>query len=117
MKEHPRVIIYGNVPQKSNSYRIGDKRLFKTSALTAYEDRFYLQMGAYRNLNIQGFFEFNINVYFPSMRSDLDNALKVCLDCLQRGGAIKNDNRCVKIVAQKFVDKNNPRIEFNINEI
>ena len=117
MKEYPIVTIYGNVPQKSNSYRIGDKRLFKTTALTAYESKFYLQMGVYRNLNIQGFFEFYIDVYFPSMRSDLDNALKVCLDCLQKGNAIKNDNRCVKIVAQKFIDKNNPRIEIHIKEI
>ena len=117
MREFPIVTIYGNVPQKSNSYRIGDKRLFKTKALTDYESAFYLQMGAYRNLNIEGFFEFYIDVYFPSMRSDLDNAMKVCLDCLQRGNAIKNDNRCVKMVAQKFVDKVNPRIEFSIREV
>ena len=28
--------------------------------------------------------------------------------------AIKNDNRCVAINARKFIDKNNPRIEFTL---
>jgi Holliday junction resolvase RusA-like endonuclease len=48
------------------------------------------------------------------MRSDIDNSLKVQLDCLQKCKAIKNDNLCVKIVAEKFVDKENPRVEFKI---
>ncbi len=30
---------------------------------------------------------------------------------------IKNDNKCVKIIARKFVDKENPRAEFLITEI
>lgn len=117
MREYPKVIIYGNVPQKSNSYRIGQQRLFKTARLTEYEDRFYLQCGSYRNANIKGFFEFYIDVYFPSMKSDLDNSLKIVLDCLQRAKAFPNDNRCVKIVAQKFIDKEKPRIEFYISEV
>ena len=28
--------------------------------------------------------------------------------------SIKNDNLCVKIVAEKFIDKDNPRVEFKI---
>ena len=48
------------------------------------------------------------------MSSDLDNHAKVVLDCLQKVGAIKNDNKCVKIVAEKFLDKVNPRIEFKL---
>jgi len=31
--------------------------------------------------------------------------------------AIKNDRNCVKIVAEKFIDKFNPRIEFELIEI
>lgn len=37
--------------------------------------------------------------------------------CLQHCKAIKNDNNCVKIVAQKFVDRDNPRIEFKLIEV
>jgi Holliday junction resolvase RusA-like endonuclease len=109
--------IMGICPSKSNCYRIGNHGLFKTKALTEYEKSFYLQCNYYRNQNITGLFEFEIDVFYPANRADLDNALKIVLDCLQGVKAIKNDNTCVKITAQKFVDKLNPRIEFKIKEL
>jgi Holliday junction resolvase RusA-like endonuclease len=92
------------------------KGLIKTKALKIYEDNFFIQCNHYRDKNIDTYFEFYIDVYYPSQRSDLDNSLKVVLDCLQKVKAIKNDNKCIKIVAQKFLDKENPRIEFTITE-
>ena len=89
----------------------------KSDALVKYEQVFYMQMGVYRNLHIDGLFELHMDVYFTSMSHDLDNSLKVVLDCLQSGGAIKNDNRCTHIVARKFIDKTNPRIEFRLIEL
>ena len=113
-------VIYGSVPSKSNCYKIitigGHSSLAKTSAMKEFEKRFYLQCG-YRNRNIQGFFELYADVYFQSNQPDLDNSLKGLLDCLQTCKAIKNDRNCVKIVARKLVDKNNPRIEFTIVEV
>lgn len=110
--------VIGNVPSKSNSYRIikiaGHADLCKTDSLKKYEKDFYMQCGNYRNLNIEGFFEFHCKVFYPSMRSDLDNSLKIQLDCLQMTKTIKNDNKCVKIVAEKFIDKEKPRVEFKI---
>jgi Holliday junction resolvase RusA-like endonuclease len=114
-------IIHGTVPSKSNCYKIihngKHSSLAKTPALVRYENLFYIQCNNYRNANIKGYFEFYIDVFYPSQRSDLDNSLKMVLDCLQKVKAIKNDNKCVKIVAQKFLDKLNPRIEFRINAI
>lgn len=114
-------IIYSQIPSKSNCYRIitikGHGSLAKTKALKDYESSFYLQCNKYRNKNIKGFFELHIDVYNSSNRQDLDNALKGVLDCLQQCGAVKNDRNCVKIVAQKFVDKEDPRIEFEIKEV
>ena len=114
-------IILGSVPSKSNCYRIvtigGHSSLAKTSAMKAFEQKFYLQCGAYRNRNINGFFELYADVYFQSNQPDLDNSLKGLLDCLQTCGAIKNDRNCVKIVANKFIDKTNPRIEFSLVEV
>ena len=113
--------IFGNPPSKSNCYKIitlsGHGSLCKTKALKQYENDFYIQCNHYRNKNIQGYFEIYIDVFYPSQRSDLDNSLKCCMDCLQKVNAIANDNRCVKIVAQKFLDKANPRIEFIIKEV
>ena len=118
--KHEQVIL-GQTPSKANTYRIitikGHGSLAKTSALKAYEEKFYLQCGAYRNKKIDGFFELYVDVYFHSNQPDLDNSLKVILDCLQTCKAIKNDRNCVKIVANKFIDKLNPRIEFTIVEV
>lgn len=114
-------VIYGQAPSKANTYRIitinGHGSLGKTTAMKKYEHDFFLQCGAYRNKKISGFFELYLDVYFKSNQPDLDNSLKVILDCLQECKAIKNDRNCVKIVANKFVDKNNPRIEFTIVEV
>lgn len=118
--KHEQVIL-GNAPSKANQYKIitlgGHGSLAKTQALKEYEQKFYLQCGAYRNKNIQGFFELYVDVYFHSNRPDLDNSLKCLLDCLQTCKAIKNDRNCVKIVANKFVDRIRPRLEFTIVEV
>lgn len=90
----------------------GHASLAKTRALKAYEETFFIQCDKYRNANIKGYFELYLRVYYPSQRSDLDNSLKIILDCLQRVKAVDNDNKCVKIVADKFLDKERPRIEF-----
>ena len=113
-------VIYGSIPSKSNQYKIitlnGHGSLAKTKAMKEFENKFYLQCG-YRNRNIQGFFELYIDVYFQSNQPDLDNCMKGVLDCLQGCKAIKNDRNCVKIVANKFIDKNNPRLEFTLVEV
>ena len=114
-------VIYTQPPSKSNQYKIitfnGHSSLGKTAAMKEYEKKFYLQCGAYRNKNIKGFFELYVDVYFQSNQPDLDNSLKGLLDCLQTCKAIKNDRNCVKIVANKFIDKMNPRIEFTLVEV
>ena len=121
MTEYPWQTILGQAPSKSNSYKIthmaGHARLGKKDTVTAYERAFFLQVGAYRYLMIEGFFELHIRFYFTSKSHDLDNGLKVVLDCLQMARVIKNDNNCVRIVADKFIDKNNPRIEFKLVEV
>lgn len=112
-------VIHGICPSKSNCYRVNQhtKGLYKTKALTDYEKSFYLQCNIYRNKNIGEQFEIYLDVFYPSQRADLDNALKVVMDSLQHCKAIVNDRSCVKIVAQKYMDKANPRIEFEIKKI
>lgn len=121
MVEHPWQTILGQVPSKSNSYKVirvaGHAKLGKTAVTTKYEKSFYMQVGAYRNLMIEGYFELHVRVFFSTMSHDLDNSLKALLDCLQQTNTIKNDNRCVKIIAEKFIDKVNPRAEFRIVEV
>lgn len=121
MTEFEPITIFGQVPSKSNSYRIvnigGHGTLARSETLVRYATSFYMQMGHYRKLGIAGLFELYVDVYFTTMGHDLDNSLKVLLDCLQKGGAIRNDNRCVKIVARKFIDRRNPRVELRMVEL
>lgn len=120
-------IIYGNTPSKSNcyqiikttSYRPGKKDFYslgKTQALNKYEESFFMQC-AIRGRMTDKRFRLDIDVYYSSDRPDLDNALKVILDCLQSCKAIKNDRLCSEIHARKLIDKDRPRIEFEITEL
>lgn len=121
---YPKQIILGEVPSKSNSFKIitfkkkgggpGHSSIAKTDELKAYEKSFALQCNLYRNKCITGWFELYINVYFPDNRKDLDNALKASIDCMGQVGAFSNDRYCKKIVAEKHFDEKNPRIEFVI---
>lgn len=111
------ITILGQVPSKSNGYKIGNNRLYKSKELKEYEHFFLLKMLEYRHLFLEPIkekFSINILVYFQSNRSDLDNSAKIILDCLQNCKVIENDRLCYELHMVKFIDKENPRIEFEI---
>lgn len=112
--------VAGQVPSKSNRYRIvtvaGHATLAKTKATRAYEEAFFLQCPI-RGAMIDTRFALTVKVYFTSDRPDIDNALKAILDCLQTCKAIKNDRLCAEIHAAKFVDKANPRTEVTLTQL
>lgn len=107
-------IIYGQPPSKSNSYLIINKGrrkgLAKSKSLTEYEESFCMQC-ALRGQKIRQKFAIEVDIFYKSMQPDLDNSLKIILDCLQKCEAIINDRQCVEIKARKFVDKAKPRVE------
>jgi Holliday junction resolvase RusA-like endonuclease len=115
----------GKIPgapvSKSNAYRIitvnGHGSLAKSAAMKKYEECFLWHVGPMRGAKIDRPFELYLSVWFPSKRSDLDGCLKGILDCLQTAKVIKNDNNCCRIVAEKFIDKDNPRVEFTIRTL
>ena len=114
------ITILGQVPSKSNGYKIGNNRLYKSKELTEYEKRFTWLLALAKGKPsepIKEKFSIEIHVYFQSNRSDLDNAAKIILDCLQTSGVIENDRLCHRLLMYKFVDKENPRIDFEIKPI
>jgi len=108
--------IKGQVPSKSNGYRIANNRLFKSKELKEFEESFAWQSAKALN-EFNDKFGITMKVYFQSNRSDLDNAAKVILDCLQTSGIIKNDRNCWQLQMTKEIDKLNPRVEIFIYEI
>lgn len=120
MAEYPEVTIYGACPSKSNCYKVvrreGHGALTKSDALKVYEQSFFMQ-NTLRHKKISRRFKFTVDVYYKSDRPDLDNALKILLDCLQLSETITNDRLCAEIHARKFIDKFNPRVVFTIEEL
>lgn len=119
-KIYPRQVIYGDLPSKSNCYKIilvaGYHKLGKTVAVKEYEKKFFMQCSL-RGEMITGKFALDVDVYNSSDRKDLDNSFKLLLDCLQECKVIKNDRNCVEIHARKLIDKQNPRVEFTLTEV
>lgn len=58
----------------------------------------------------------DIDFYVPNMRSDLDNLLKATLDCLT-GIIWEDDRQVIEILARKYQEKKNPRIELTVNDL
>lgn len=113
--------IQGQVVSKANNYQVGNnghgkRYIIKSDEIRRYERTFCSQCRIYRGRMIDGSFTLFVAVFERSTRYDLDNALKTILDCLQMTKAIANDNQCVRIVAEKRIDKFHPRIMFAIQE-
>lgn len=51
------------------------------------------------------------------IRVDCDNLFKAVADGLEYGGAYKNDNQITEMYAKKEYDKNNPRVEIELQEV
>lgn len=116
-----RETIYGQVVSKANNYQVGNDKhgqryIIKSEAIRAYERSFMEQCNVYKGRMIDCYFTLYVAVYESSVRYDLDNALKTILDCLQMTRAITDDNLCRKIVAEKRIDKHQPRVVFAIQE-
>lgn len=115
-----KMTIIGQIPAKANSYQIiriaGHPSIKKTKAIEEYEKSFYLQCPC-RGKDIKGFFKVEIDIFFKSLSSDIDNAAKGILDCLQSCKVIHNDNHCLELHMRKFKDVANPRAEITITEI
>lgn len=74
----------------------GDKNRSKYLAA----NRYHLTVRAYRSEN----------------RGDVDNFVKTVQDALQDAGVIADDCQIDSISAEKFLDKANPRIEFELEK-
>ena len=115
-----KVIIRGKIPSKSNCYKVitigGHSSLAKTKVIKEYEMEFFRQC-PYRGMMISKPFKLTLDVYHQNNLPDLDNCLKVLLDCMQQCKMIKNDRDCFEISARKLIDKTDPRVEFTIEEL
>ena len=112
------ITILGTIPSKSNGYKFGRKNMYKSTPLKEYEESFAKQLLQYPKMKmIEGDFSIEIVVYYESRRADLDGCFKILFDLLQNNKIIKNDRHCQKIIAERRIDKLNPRVEFLLTEL
>jgi crossover junction endodeoxyribonuclease RusA len=55
-----------------------------------------------------------MSVYRPRKVGDLDNCIKIILDAMQ-GIVYENDKQVDYIIARRFEDKNEPRVEIEVS--
>ena len=104
-------------PPSANRYW----RNVKGRTLKSAEARDYaLQVGwLCRNADIEpltGDISLELRIYFPNKRGDLSNRIKVVEDALN-AHAYVDDKQVKRLYAERYIDKNNPRIELLIMEI
>lgn len=114
----PIETIHGQIVPKANNYMAvpdtasGGRRIIKNKRIRTYEKAFAKQCQVYAGLHISTPFELVTTIYYSSNKFDLDNSLKTLLDCLQYVDAISDDNLCIRITADKKIDRSRPRVEF-----
>ncbi len=64
---------------------------------------------------LKGSLRSNVTVFYPSQRQDLDCAL--VYDLLQKHGIIENDRQIIEKHEYRQTDKDNPRVEIQVEEI
>lgn len=119
-----RGIVYGVLGNKSNSRRLvmirGRMVPIKEKAAIEYEAKF--EEAVWRGLgklaeplDEDAKLYFKATVYYPDMRRDLDAELLP--DLLQKFNLIKNDRAIWRKEYQRELDKDRPRVEFEIGVI
>jgi len=110
-------IIPGNTVSKSNSYRIANRRLYKTAQVKQWE-AMASQIAA-ASWGHHNPFEYKIGIrariYFKdARRRDIDGPLKSLLDSMN-GIIYKDDSQVREINIIKDIDRDFPRIEVEIS--
>ena len=87
------------VPPSSNRlWRSAKGRTYKAPAYTDWLSEAYGRIAAARAAD-QVPYRFTVRIVMPKTRTDLDNAIKPILDCLQRSGVVVDDRYCVEVTA------------------
>lgn len=116
-------VMPGHLPSGKNKYRIGNGRFFKNDPETieyeaVFEQHAGLIRAAQKDLSEQDKDRYALvaKIFFRSFRRDVDTIL-FC-DLLQKNQVIHNDRQIrIKLLDGVNIDKENPRIEFQLYRI
>lgn len=107
--------ILSHLASKSNSRRKTNwGGVIKSEAAMSFEHDFFLQCIGKKEA-YPGPVSMSVHVYYADNRRDLD--ISLLQDCIQKAGIIKNDRQIQEIHAWRHVDKEKPRVIFELCEI
>jgi crossover junction endodeoxyribonuclease RusA len=109
-------VTLGYPPSLNNLYATVRGRRVLSREGRAYKAASALRAKVARLRKLEGPVEVLVGVYRPRRRGDLDNVLKAVLDAL-KGIAWNDDEQVVRIVATRWEDRDNPRVELVIDEV
>ena len=111
-----KTIVLGQLPRKSNGRRKTRwGGLIKSQDALDYEVSFIFQIPNELRLHLTDKISLTATIYYRSNRSDLSDEL-LC-DCIEKAGIIKNDRQIKEKHLYCRVDKENPRVEFELKII
>jgi Holliday junction resolvase RusA-like endonuclease len=100
--------------------------LMMTSAGRAWKTDIAARAGLAPHLG-EALVEVRLRVYLPNERMDLDGPIKPVMDALQgvkmdgydgrMGGCIVNDRQVRRLVVERYVDRERPRIEIDVEPL
>lgn len=110
-------IIYGEPASKGNSRRVARNGMFiKSKKAMDYKESFENQAKEkklYQDVLIEDDIELIVDVWYKSRRPDLE--IELIQDIMQ-GIIYKNDRQIKKKIAERFLDRDNPRARIRIKK-
>ena len=113
-EQKPNTITLPYPPSANRYWRNVDGRMVKSAQARQYQESAGWIAKEQGLQPLAGSVAVDVRVFRPTRRGDLDNCLKVVLDAM-KGIGYEDDSQIVKILAQRFDDKDNPRIELTIS--
>lgn len=112
------IVLTGNPISTQNAYgHTGRRRYMKTEAKNQKEQYQWEAKSQWKGKPLEGDLIAEIKLYFKDKRRrDWDNWHKISMDALE-GIAYKDDSQIKKAVVEKFLDKEQPRIEIKLEQV
>jgi len=112
-------VIEGAIPCLKNSIRVGKGGRFyhKDNAVHDYKEAFALLCPKSAKKGLTGPVEVILHIYKQNNRLDAVNLQSIIYDSLEFAGVIKNDRLVTDWHCYSEIDRTNPRVRIEVNEL
>ena len=99
----------------NHAYATSGGRWYKTAKAKEWEDEAgWIVKKVWKRKPIQGEVSVSMQLFLKRDR-DIDGSIKSILDLFQRMGVYENDRQVISLTVDKFIDKENPRVEVTLS--